>query len=153
MGKKEVEMAGSVSVKAVKKNVANKTDNKKKTKKKSGTSVASKIAIKTAMYVVGVLILVFVCKAAFDFGEEVFSAEGMDSKGNGKEVVVTIPMNSNTGEVGDILIEKGLIESKLAFMIQTFLYESEIASGTYTLNTEMCAEDIIDAIRPVEEEE
>lgn len=152
MGKKEVGMAGSVSVKAVKKNVANKTDNKKKTKKKNGSSVAAKIAIKTAMYVVGILIVVLVCKSAFDFGEEVFSAEGMDSKGNGKEVVVTIPMNSNTSEVGEILKENGLIESEWAFMIQTFLYESEIASGTYTLNTEMSAEDIIDAIRPVEKE-
>lgn len=104
------------------------------------------------MYIIGAVLLVLVCKSAFDFGVKVFSEEGMAEKGSGQEVVVTIPADSSTSEVASILKKNGLIESEFVFKIQAMLYEAEIYSGTYTLNTEYSPEEIIDALRPEEEE-
>ncbi len=114
----------------------------KKNKKKS--SVITKICFKVAMYVIGTLILVTICKEAFEFGALVYTEEGMDEEGAGRDVVITIPADSTTGEIASILKENGLIESEFAFMVQTFLYEADIYSGTYTLNTEYGPEELIE---------
>lgn len=111
----------------------------------------SKLVIKAAMYIIGVVILVLVCKSAFEFGTLVYTNDGVDAKGSGKEVVVTIPEDSGTGEIASILKKNGLIESELAFRIQSILYEADIYSGTYTLNTEYSPEELIEAMQPVEE--
>lgn len=124
-----------------------KTNNKKK-KTGSKASIFSKMAIKIAMYAVTILIVVLVCKSAFEFGVLVYTEEGMEAKGHGKEVVVTIPRDSSTTEIASILKKNGLIESEMAFIIQTFLYDAQIYSGTYTLNTEYGPEELIDAMRP-----
>lgn len=131
-----------------------KKKNQKKSKNiaKKSASVFSKITFKVAMYIIGAVLLVLVCKSAFDFGVKVFSEEGMAEKGSGQEVVVTIPADSSTSEVASILKKNGLIESEFVFKIQAMLYEAEIYSGTYTLNTEYSPEEIIDALRPEEEE-
>ena len=124
--------------------------NNKKKKAAKKSSIASKLSIKIAMYVIGAVILVLVCKNAFDFGVLVYTEEGMAEKGEGKEVVVTIPRDSTISEIASILKKNGLIESELAFQIQTFLYDAEIYSGTYTLNTEYGPEELIEAMRPSE---
>lgn len=111
----------------------------------------SKLVIKTAVYIIGAVILILVCKKAFDFGALVYSEEGMAPKGYGEEVVVTIPADSSSSEIAAILKKNGLIESELAFRIQTILYEAQIYAGTYTLNTEYSPEELIEAMQPVEE--
>lgn len=138
-------------------NVKKTKNNKKNPKKSKGiakksASVFSKITFKVAMYVIGAVLVVLVCKSAFDFGVKVFSEEGIAEKGSGQEVVVTIPADASAGEVASILKQNGLIESELVFKLQTMLYEAEIYSGTYTLNTEYSPEELIDALRPEEEE-
>lgn len=148
MSKKEVKAFDGVRVNSV----AKKTGNKKKAKKSKSSSLLCKITGKTAMYIIGITIVIIVSKLAFDFGGQIFSAQGVDPLGEGKDVIITIPVDSDTNEVAEILKENNLIESEIVFKIQTFLYEAKIASGTYTLNTQMCGEDIIDAIRPVEKE-
>lgn len=153
--------ANTVSAAAAKR-TAGKTQvkgkNTKKSRKKSknlakkSASVFSKLTFKVAMYVIGAVLLVLVCKWSFDFGTKVFSEEGMAEKGKGQEVVITIPADASTGEVASILKENGLIESELVFKIQAILYEADIYSGTYTLNTEYNPEELIEALRPETEE-
>ena len=128
--------------------------NRKKSKNiaKKSASVFSKITFKTAMYIIGAVLVVLISRSAFAFGEKIFSEEGMAEKGKGQEVVVTIPADASTGEVASILKKNGLIESEFVFKIQTILYESEKYSGTYTINTEYSPDEIIEALRPKEEE-
>lgn len=128
--------------------------NPKKSKNiaKKSASVFSKITFKTAMYIIGAVLVVLISRSAFAFGEKIFSEEGMAEKGKGQEVVVTIPADASTGEVASILKKNGLIESEFVFKIQTILYEAEIYSGTYTISTEYSPEEIIEALRPKEEE-
>lgn len=128
----------------------NKGNKRKKTVKKS--SVVSKMSIKMAMYIIGAVVIVLVCKATFEFGTLVFTEEGMAAKGDGREVVITIPRDSTISEIAAILKDNGLIESELAFRIQTLLYEADIYSGTYTLNTEYGPEELIEAMRPSKNE-
>ena len=104
------------------------------------------------MYVIGAVLVILISRSAFEFGEKIFSEEGIAEKGSGHEVVITIPADASTSEVASILKENGLIESELVFKIQTILYEAEIYSGTYTVNTEYNPEEIIDALRPKKEE-
>lgn len=126
----------------------------KKRKGKAGkkTSIMTKIYFKAAMYIIGAFIVIVVCKSAFEFGAAIYTEEGVAAKGYGKEVVVTIPADSTVSEIASILKKNGLIESEMTFVVQTFLYEAEIYSGTYTLNTEYGPEELIEAMRPAEEE-
>lgn len=135
-------------------NAKKKEKNKKKSKgiAKKSASIFSKLTFKVAMYVIGVVLVVLVCKSAYDFGTKVFSEEGMAESGSGQEVVITIPANASTSEVASILKENGLIESELVFKIQMILYEADIYSGTYTLSTEYSPEELIDALRPEDNE-
>lgn len=137
-----------------KKNIKNAKKNNKKAKNiaKKSASVFSKLTFKAAMYVIGVVLLILIGRGAFAFGEKIFSEEGIAPKGSGQEVVITIPVDASTSEVASILKKNGLIESELVFKIQTILYEAEIYSGTYTVNTEYSPEEIIEALRPKEEE-
>lgn len=128
---------------------AKKIDKKSRKSSSRASTLLSKMSIKIAMYMVGIAVLIIVSMNAFDFGVKIYSSEGMDPVGYGKEIVITIPSNSTTGEIASILKNNGLIESELAFLVQTYIYDAEIYSGTYTLNTEYGPEEIIDAMRPV----
>ena len=129
-----------------------KSSKKSKNIAKKSASVFSKFTFKTAMYVIGAVLVILISRSAFAFGEKIFSEAGMAEKGSGHEVVITIPADASTGEVASILKENGLIDSEFVFKIQTILYEAEIYSGTYTMNTEYSPEEIIEALRPKEEE-
>jgi hypothetical protein len=130
-----------------------KTKSKSKSKNiaKKSANIFSKVTFKVAMYVIGVVLVVLVCTNTYKFGVQVFSEDGVDVKGSGREVVVTIPADASVSEVASILKENGLIESELAFRIQSILYEADFYSGTYTLNTEYGPEELIDAMRPEED--
>lgn len=145
-----VKQAGTAKPVKVKK--AGKNRKKSKNIAKKSASVFSKITFKAAMYIIGAVLVVLISRSAFAFGEKIFSEEGMAEKGKGQEVVITIPADASTGEVASILKKNGLIESELVFKIQTMLYEAEIYSGTYTVNTEYSPEEIIEALRPKKEE-
>lgn len=54
--------------------------------------------------------------------------------------------------MADILFDVELIKSKIIFQIQSLLYEAEFAAGDYVLNTENNAVQIIETLRPPEEE-
>lgn len=114
--------------------------------------VAGKFSRKIIGYTLALLLSIVVCKYTYDFGKLIFKDEGMAKAGQGEEIVVTIPVRSTVQDIAAILKEKGLIESEMAFVIQTYLYEADILSGTYTLNTEYSPEKIIEAMCPGEDE-
>ncbi len=125
---------------------------KENKKVKNTSSVFFKITMKIAMAIIFVLLIILVCTKAFWFGNALFTEEGMAAKGRGTEVVITIPSGASVGEVANILKKNGLIEDTLVFKIQFFMYDGEIYSGTYTLNTENNPEDIVLALKAEETE-
>lgn len=100
------------------------------------------------MVAIAAIVAVFyvVCVKTFEYGEAIFSEEGMDSRGNGHDVVVTIPQDTTTSELGNILKTNGLIVDAGMFRIQALLYELIITPGTYEFSTEDNVEEIIGII-------
>ncbi len=106
------------------------------------------LRITLKMVAIAAIIAVFyvVCAKTFEYGEAIFSEKGMDSKGKGHDVVVTIPQDTTTSELGNILKVNGLIEDAGMFRIQALLYELIITPGTYEFSTENNVEEIIGII-------
>ncbi len=126
---------------------------KKIKKEKNTLSVFLKMIMKIAVAIIIVLLIILVCVKSFQFGVLLFTEEGMASKGNGTEVVITVPSGATVSEVADILKKNGLIEDTLIFKVQFFMYDGEIYSGTYNLSTEDNPEDIVLKLKTVETEE
>lgn len=109
------------------------------------------------MVIIASLVAVFyvVCVGTFEYGGAIFSEEPMEPYGKGKNVVVTIPVDTTAGELGIILKANGLVKDSNIFKIQAYLYDLTITPGTYQFSTENNVEDIIDIINanaPEEEE-
>ena len=100
------------------------------------------------MVVIAAVVAIFymVCTKTFEYGAAIFSEEGMDPKGKGHEVVVTIPQDATASELGKILVSNGLAKDSGIFRIQAMLYDLVITPGTYKLSTEYNVEQIIDTI-------
>ena len=111
-----------------------------------------------------VIIIYFVIKGAtrcYNLGYRVFTEEPIASEGYGKEVVVEIPVDFNAKELGELFESKGLSRDSILFAIQYYAseYREGVKGGTYTLSTEMTAEEMFEKIsaeneaKEVEEEE
>ncbi len=91
---------------------------------------------------------------AYGFGYRVYTEDAVDSApGTDKSVTVTSDMSAK--EIGDLLEEKGLIRDAGLFVVQLKLssYSGQIRSGTYTLNTSMTAEEMMQVMAAEEDTE
>lgn len=134
--------------------------------KKTSKLVLS-LSLKIVFWIVCLSIFAFICSKAYGVGNQLFSHEGLDPKGQGIEVEVRIPENAKAMDVAEILQDSELIENKYIFWVQTILFAEETLSseekndaeyckpGDYLLSTEYSAEDIIEVLQegPQEEEE
>ena len=95
-----------------------------------------------------------VCLAAYDYGYRIYSEPPM-AEGAGVDVVVTIPMGSSVAETGELLKGYGLIRDDKLFILQERLsdYHDKLEPGTYTLNTSMTAEEMMEVMAPTANEE
>ena len=98
-----------------------------------------------------VIIIYFVIKGAtrcYNLGYRVFTEEPMASAGYGKEVVVEIPVDFNARELGELFESKGLSRDSILFALQYYAseYREGVKGGTYTLSTEMTAEEMFERI-------
>ncbi len=98
-----------------------------------------------------VIIIYFVIKGAtrcYNLGYRVFTDEPIASEGYGKEVVVEIPVDFNAKELGELFESKGLSRDSILFAIQYYAseYREGVKGGTYTLSTEMTAEEMFEKI-------
>ena len=95
-----------------------------------------------------------VCLAAYDYGYRIYSEPPM-AEGDGVDVVVNIPMGSSVAETGELLKGYGLIRDDKLFILQERLsdYHDKLEPGTYTLNTSMTAEEMMEVMAPTAKEE
>lgn len=122
----------------------------------SGKRVMLGIIGTSLRVVVMAIIIIYVYRlsmAAYDFGFRVF-AEPAVSRGEGRDVEVTVPMGKNTLEIGELLESKGLIKDAKLFFVQEKLsaYRGKLAPGVYTLNTSMTASEMIEIMAEDSEE-
>lgn len=87
----------------------------------------------------------------FQFGESVFSTKAV-SEAPGKDMIVIVENGASDMDVAKLLESKGLILDSKVFFVQAKLYKAHMHPGTYTLNTSMTSEEILDIIMEVPKE-
>lgn len=104
--------------------------------------------VKVAFIIMLALLIVYgtmkVSFTAYDFGYRVFTESAIDEK-PGRYVEVTIEESMGASDIGELLVEKGLIRDATLFSLQYELsaYAGEIVPGTYGLTTAMTPKDMI----------
>lgn len=88
----------------------------------------------------------------YDFGYRVYTEPAV-SRGDGVDVLVQITDDMGTGEIAELLEEKGLVRDAKLFYLQAKLAGFKQEPGVYTVNTAMTARDLMAAFSPPEEEE
>ena len=111
-------------------------------KQKETGSIFQSSGFKAVMAVAFCLLVLLLAFTAYDFGYRVFNKKGMEPE-PGRQVEIVVEQGDSTMEVGALLEEKGLIESKWVFLAQKLFYGTGIYPNTYELNTSMSAQEIL----------
>lgn len=108
---------------------------------------------------IAALVIMFVYKGAvvaYDYGYRVFKEEPV-SESPGIDVTVDITVGKSALQIGEILEQEGLIRDAKLFYIQNLLshYKDMLRAGTYTLNTAMTMEEMMEimSVQPAESDE
>ena len=112
------------------------------------------LALKVTVVVVAILYVYKGAVVSYDYGYRLFT-ETPVSAGTGREVTISITSGKAAKDVGEILESKGLIRDAKLFYLQELFsdYHGKITPGIYTLDSSMTAEEILEIICGVEEEE
>ena len=93
--------------------------------------------------------LIFAGKTAYEFGFDIFNQQPVASAQEGTEVTVEVTAEMNEGEIGEMLIENGLIdEDLLVFRAQVLFsgYHGKLLPGTYILNTSQTVDEMLEIL-------
>ncbi len=101
-----------------------------------------RISIKCVVYIAIVVIIYQLALTGFDIGQKVFTSKGYKAA-PGKNISVTISNSMSDMDVAELLEDKGIVENKWIFYVQSIMYQSKYKSGKYKLNTSSAPEDLI----------
>lgn len=110
--------------------------------KKIADAVIS-ISVKLIVAVLVVVLLMNAGSWAYQFGIQIFAPLPV-AQSPGRDVIVTVEEGESELEIAKHLEEKGLISNAYIFFIQAKLYKAEFYAGTYTLNTSMTSEEMLE---------
>ena len=112
------------------------------------TAAGMIISISLQMIVCAVVVMLIYDAGVrgFAFGESIFTPSAVSSKANGKDMIVIVEEGATELEVAKLLESKGLIEDFKVFYVQSKLYRGTILPGTYTLNTSMTSEEMLELL-------
>ncbi|MCR4750098.1 MAG: hypothetical protein K5877_09945 [Lachnospiraceae bacterium] len=107
--------------------------------------------------VIGFIVVMFIRKyaiLAYNYGYRVFTEPPVTLSGDGTNISVSIGEEHSALEVGKMLESKGLIRDGKLFLLQELVSENhgKIQPGKYDLNTTMTAEEMINVMAGIEEE-
>lgn len=118
--------------------------------KKQNTAVRTgaymvRTTIRTLLYVVAAMAILRGATWAYSFGYAIFSNQTMAKEGAGRDVYVTVSADDTVKDVAKLLKKERLIKDTLVFEVQEKLstHKDEIKPGTYILNTEQTAEEML----------
>ncbi len=105
------------------------------------------VSVGIIFFVLVVMLLFFVGKKSFSFGQAVFDERAV-SGGLGKNVLVDIDKNMTDRDVAKYMKAKGLVEDENVFFVQIILsdYKNKYVAGSYMLNTNMKPTEILQKI-------
>ena len=103
------------------------------------------ISFKMIVYIVIVAVTYELAVYGFEVGEKIFTDKGYKDE-PGKNISVTVTESMSSMEVAEVLEDKGIVEDKYIFYVQSILYEADFKEGKYKLNTSLCPEDIVNTL-------
>jgi len=103
------------------------------------------ISLKMIVAVLVVVLLINVGERTYQFGLQVFNPIPVSQK-PGKDMIVIVEEKDSDMDVAKRLESKGLISDAYIFYIQAKLYKAELYAGTYTLNTSMTSEEMLEIL-------
>ena len=110
--------------------------------RKTSTGFAKTIFKVTICVILG-LVLFYGCSYAYEYGQKVFEAKGVDDE-PGEDITITIKNGTTVKQLGSLLEDYGIIEDDFIFYLQTKVFEYKtVIPGTYVLNTSYSGEKII----------
>ncbi len=104
------------------------------------------ISLQMIVCVIAVILIYDAGNKGFAFGESIFTPEAVSSKANGKDLLVIVEEGASDLDVAKLLEGKGLIKDYKVFLVQAKLYKAKIHPGTYTLNTSMTSEEMLELL-------
>ena len=104
------------------------------------------ISLQMIVCVIAVILIYDAGNKGFAFGESIFTPEAVSSKANGKDLLVIVEEGASDLDVARLLESKGLIKDYKVFLVQAKLYKAEMHPGTYTLNTSMTSEEMLELL-------
>lgn len=118
--------------------------------KKQNTAVRTgaymvRTTIRTLLYVVAAMAILRGATWSYSFGYAIFSNQTMAKEGAGRDVYVTVEADDTVKDVAKTLKKERLIKDPLVFEVQEKLsaYKDKIRPGTYILNTEQTADEML----------
>lgn len=109
---------------------------------------------RVAVAVLGIVVVYKGAVTAYDYGYRVFQEPPVAEK-PGTDISVEITVGKSALQIGQILEDKGLIRDARLFYVQNLLshYKDKLRAGTYTLNTSMTMEEMMEVMSAQEPEE
>lgn len=100
--------------------------------------------LKVAIAAILVVVIYNMSLTAYNYGYRIFG-EPPVSEGEGRVVMVTIPDGKSVKEIGEILVENGLLRDATLFQIQEKVsaYKDKLNPGIYEFSTSMTAEEMM----------
>lgn len=106
--------------------------------------------VRVVLVILAAICIMRFAKKSYDFGYRIFAEEPM-SAAPGRDIDVVVTNGDSQKEIIQMLEDKGIIRDHLLFTIQKklSLYKEDIKPGTYTLNTSMTTDEIIETLAGV----
>lgn len=113
-------------------------------KKKEAAGVAVYSVVKIVVIILVIMVVYRLGSMAYSYGERIFGEPPMESA-PGTDIVITVGSEDSVRDIADNLKAAGLIRDEGLFVLQERLagYKEGVKAGTYTLNTSMTPEELI----------
>lgn len=113
-------------------------------KKKEAAGVAVYSVVKIVVIILVIMVVYRLGSMAYSYGERIFGEPPMESA-PGTDIVITVGNEDSVRDIADNLKAAGLIRDAGLFVLQERLagYKEGVKAGTYTLNTSMTPEELI----------
>lgn len=110
-----------------------------------------RMSIKAVAYILIVIVVYELALYGYGMGQKIFSESGYEAE-PGRDITVTITSSMSKLEIAELLEERGVVEDKWIFYIQSLLYEAKYKDGEYTLNNSWAPEELIQTMSKTDEE-
>lgn len=113
-------------------------------KKKEAAGVAVYSVVKIVVIILVIMVVYRLGSMAYSYGERIFGEPPMESA-PGTDIVITVGSEDSVRDIAENLKAAGLIRDAGLFVLQERLagYKEGVKAGTYTLNTSMTPEELI----------